>query len=160
MRKATLTRGHSTDEGTFGVLVTDSGYRCMIGELPDRGNQHMISRIPEGVYTVNWYASGRPSMKGASCYHVDGVKDRDGIEIHRANLMGDVRKGWVSQLEGCLAPGTAVEVFAAGTQYSHNAPPLPKAQRGVVHTDVALASLENDMRREDGQQESFELTIL
>jgi len=38
-------------------------------------------------------------------YLVNGVKDRAGIRIHSANLMGDDTKGYKRQLNGCIALG-------------------------------------------------------
>jgi len=38
-------------------------------------------------------------------YLVNGVKDRTGIRVHSANLMGDDTRGYKRQLNGCIALG-------------------------------------------------------
>jgi hypothetical protein len=137
MRKATLTREISSDEGTFGTLVTDLGFTCRTGELPSRENAHDRSCIPAGVYRVTF----RMSSKHGLCYHVENVPGRTGIEIHAANFMGDRDKGYVSDLLGCIAPGR--EVRKVGRQAE------------LFFSRDTLHALEKNL----GCQE-FELTIL
>jgi hypothetical protein len=105
--KVTVNRGPSTDEGTFskasiGILVFDWL------ELPDRGNQHNISRIPEGVYTATLVFSPHFNMQ---VFQLLDVPNRTGVEIHPANWAGDVVKGYYSDLEGCSAPGYGVQLL-------------------------------------------------
>jgi hypothetical protein len=146
MRAVILTRDSSGDDGTFGTWVSDSGFKCRTGELPDRGNASGISCIPKGSYSCNW----RFSPKHGMCWHVDGVPGRTEVEIHAANLMGDTAKGYVSQLLGCIAPGLTVGTFAAG------APPAGKLpQSGVTGSGAALKALQADLAGET----RFQLTI-
>lgn len=144
-RTAKIKRGESTDQGTFGVLTTDSGYSCVTGELPDRGNATGRSRILPGIYKVTW----RLSPKHGMCWHVENVPGRTDVEIHAANLMGDVTKGWISQLEGCIAPGKTVSLFPPGHPAGIN------SQMGVTSSHTTLAELVNDL----GEVE-FYLTIV
>lgn len=159
MRTATLTRKASDDQGTDGKIEADTGFFCASGEEPDRDNAPDISCFPKGKYMARWYASGRPSMAGKSCYHVDDVPGRFGIEIHAANFYGDASKGWIKQVEGCIALGMEIAVFAAGTNYGHSHPLLVNPQRGLVSTQEAVAAFERAMRNDAGEQEDFELTV-
>jgi hypothetical protein len=141
MRKAILTRQQSGDQGTFGTLLTDSGYQCVTGELPWRDNMANRSCIPTGTYTVNWRLSPIHGM----CYHVDGVPNRTDIEIHSANFMGDTSAGYRCQLEGCIAPGKKlVDGYAV----------VSDNQTMVFQSVLALEELIDDM-----QKESFQLEI-
>lgn len=150
MRSVIITRGPSSDEGTFGELVTDSGFKCVTGELPDRGNARGISCIPKGTYQ----ASKRWSEKHkANLFHVDDVPNRDDVEIHSGNLCGDVAKSFASDVLGCILPGAAVEVFKGGSQVG--AHELAKDQRGVTSSAATLAAFHADL----GSAESFFLTI-
>ena len=137
MRSATLTRDETSDQGTFGTLVTDSGFTCLTGELPWRDNHPKTSCIPPGAYEVEWGVS--PS-KGP-CYHVRNVPDRSDILIHSANLCGDVDQGFVTQLLGCIAPGLAVGEL--------------QGQKAVLSSRPALQKLQEDLG-----EETFELTIV
>lgn len=105
MKTVTLLRSSSTDQGTFGQLVTE-GFRCFTGELPWRSNATGLScippTIPPGTYLVEWIYS--PRLKRRT-YRVRGVPCRDGVLLHSANLMGDKTKGFVAQLEGCISLG-------------------------------------------------------
>ena len=99
MQVVKLRRGASTDEGTFGVLSFGQSIVHSL-ELPWRGNLRRRSSIPEGVYTCALVNSPRFGR----VYHVQDVPDRSHVLIHPANLAGAVPMGWVSQLEGCIAP--------------------------------------------------------
>lgn len=143
MKTATLTRGPSTDEGTFGTLVTDSGFTVKTGELPWRDNKTGISCIPEGLYLVTW----RNSPSKGMCYHVESVPGRTDVEIHAANWMGDKNlvnpntdRKYLCELLGCIAPGVD---FGQMT-----------GQKALVFSKNALISLERNLN-----QESFRLTI-
>lgn len=99
--RLTLTRHESGDQGTFGRIVF--GDRALFtGELPERGNTANRSRIPAGTYVAVWCFSPR---WGRYLYLLGMVPGRSGIRIHPANLMGDVQKGYRSQLNGCIALG-------------------------------------------------------
>ena len=102
MRKATLQRIVTSDEGTFGILTSDTSFICHTGELPWRDNEPETSCIPAGTYDcmMQWSNKHQESL-----YHVLGVPGRDAIEIHPANWMGDKSKGFKCDLLGCIAPG-------------------------------------------------------
>jgi len=142
MRRAILTRTETGDEGTFGTLLTDTGFTCRTGELPWRdlnkdghGDQN-VSCIPAGKYLCRF----KNSPSHGPCYHVENVPGRVGIEIHAANFMGDKLKGKRCELRGCIAPGLAVKEI--------------HGQRGISSSRDALAALEEDLGESD-----FELVI-
>lgn len=100
-----LVRTESTDQGTFGTLMVSSRgivFQCFTGELPWRDNAGSISCIPIGTYNVTWGLS--PRLKKYT-YRIEGVPKRSGVLIHSANLMGDMDKGYMTQLKGCIALG-------------------------------------------------------
>lgn len=99
--RARLQRRASSDMGTFGCLLAP-GYACFTGELPERGNAPGVSCIPPGDYLATWALS--PRLKRYT-YRLSAVPQRSGVLLHPANLMGDKTKGFVAQLEGCIAPG-------------------------------------------------------
>lgn len=140
MKSATLIRKPSTDEGTPGKFILSDGWTCASLELPDRENKNRFSRIPNGIYTCHRILS----PKHGWCYQVMNVPNRSMIEIHSANFAGDVLKGYVSQLLGCIALGTAIGYLDAGGG----------EQLAVVHSRDAIAEFERRMAGED-----FELTI-
>ncbi len=107
MKTVKIKRQESGEEGTFGILTTDSGFTCLTGELPDHQNQSNLSSIPKGTYKCRWASSPKYGM----CYHVEGVPGRSDVLIHPANLMGDTNRGRVTQLHGCIALGKSKEVF-------------------------------------------------
>lgn len=137
MRTAILTRNTTGDEGTFGTLVTDSGFTCRTGELPWRDNATGTSCVPPGVYRVEWL----PSPKFGLCYHVEDVPGRSDVEIHAANWMGDASKGYQCELRGCIAVGEAVGITAG--------------QAALESSQEALVKLLTDLNGD-----SFTLTIL
>lgn len=96
-----LTRGHSSDQGTFGRIEAP-GFSAYTGEQPWRDNAARVSCIPEGDYPVIWTLSPRLRR---DTYRLQNVPGRSGVLIHSANLMGDASAGWVSQLQGCIALG-------------------------------------------------------
>lgn len=75
------------------------------------------------------------------CYHIEGVPNRTGVEIHAANFMGDKSKGYQCELLGCIAPGLGMGTLAG--------------QLAMTSSKIALLRLEDDL-----QEEAFELTIL
>lgn len=104
MNTVLLRRETSTDEGTFGRVISDDSI-WISGELPWRDNLPGKSCIPRGIYTVTW----RNSLKHGMCYHVENVPERTDIEIHPANYVGDKEKKFISQLLGCIALGHSVK---------------------------------------------------
>lgn len=92
--KLTLHRTDSSDQGTFGTVLDESGAKvCYTCERPDNGNQPM-GCIPLGTYTVIQFNS--PS-KGRD-FLVQNVPGRSMIEIHKGNTIKDT--------EGCILVGT------------------------------------------------------
>lgn len=132
-----LTRTESTFEGTFGTILTSSGFSCATGELPFRENEPNVSCIPIGTYAVCW----GPSEKFVECYHVIGVPNRTAIEIHAANFCGDINAGFRSDLLGCIALGMKVGII--------------NGQTALMESQKALQEFEAAMANQD-----FELTIL
>lgn len=105
MHKALLLRQRTSDEGTFGTLRVYNGgallYTCFTGELPDRDNFPNRSCIPVGVYTCQSWSS----KKYPNHYNVMRVPGRSGILIHQGNFCGDIEKGLLSNVQGCILVG-------------------------------------------------------
>lgn len=141
VRTATLMREQSTSDGTFGVITLDDGQHWFSGELPWHDNAHGTSCIPEGTYVCKWFNS----PKHGYCYQVYGVPDRNVIEIHSANFMGDLPKA--KQLEGCIALGKSKGMLAPS--------PDKPAQMAILQSKVAIEEFEADLNGDD-----FELTII
>jgi hypothetical protein len=108
MDTVVLQRGPSTDQGTFGNLVTERGFRCFTGELPWRENAPSISSVPEGEYIVK--ATWSPRFK-RKMYLLFDVPKRSGIRKHAANFMGDAKLSYRCQLNGCIALGEKLGVM-------------------------------------------------
>lgn len=87
--------------GTNGDLYL---HVCSTIELPWLDNARNRSCIPEGRYALQ----SRFSAKHRSHFLVKEVPDRDGILIHPANDA-------LSQLQGCIAPVTALTGAGRGT---------------------------------------------
>lgn len=98
---ATLTRLDQSDQGTFGHFV--AGRLALIsGELPERGNAPNYSRVPAGAY---WAGFTYSPHFGRCVYLLSPTAPRAGIRLHAANFMGDSRRGYRTQLNGCIAVG-------------------------------------------------------
>jgi len=147
VRKATLTRYETSDQGTFGVLTIGDTFRCYTLELPWRDNRAQLSCIPTGEYLFKWRTD---SPKHGSCYEEwddpttptqEDVPGRSNVQIHSANLAGDVEKGYVSQLLGCIAPGENVLPFKGGTP-----PAGAKDQMGVGASKTALGRMNAELK--------------
>ena len=164
MKQALLTRLETGDEGTFGrldVLNEVTGeviYSCATLELPWRQNARGKSCAPAS--DAGYLFKGRtdsPKHPGFVYEEWDDpatparedVADRDNIQIHAANLGGDEDKGFVKQLDGCIAPGLSVVGFRAGHK-----PAGSKDQRGVSASGTALKQLLAALNRA-----TFHLTI-
>lgn len=157
MRTATLTRQPSIDEGTFGDWLSDSGWSCKTGELPDRDNATGVSCIPCGTYRAVWRWS---QAHQRNLYHLLNVPMRSEVEIHSGNVAGDVSKGYASEVKGCILPGLALGLFPAGTKLQHGSLTLSREQKGVEASVAALALLEKDMLDpKTNLQQDFDLTI-
>jgi hypothetical protein len=98
-----LIRQRDTGTQTEGMMFVMAGtgldsrdlYKCYTLELPWKNNEHQISCIPKGTYECQKVGIS-PRIHYAHIW-VKNVPDRDGIKIHAANF--------VSQLRGCIAPG-------------------------------------------------------
>lgn len=96
---ATLTRGPSTDQGTFGVLrFGDQQVHTL--ELPWRDNLRQRSCVPLGEYECRMVRS----PKFGNVYKLLSVPGRSDVLIHPANFAGNVDLGWTTELHGCIAP--------------------------------------------------------
>lgn len=137
MRTATLSRLSTGDDGTFGELETDDGFKCFTVELPWKDNLADRSCVPAGVYSCNWRYSPKHEC---NLYHVDNVPGRSSVEIHPANWGGDKTQGKRSDLLGCIGVGEKIELI--------------NGQLGVSHSKATLSALELVLH-----QEPFELTI-
>lgn len=85
--------------GTFGKLQFDNNIVCTT-ELPWLNNRRKLSCIPTGTYKCSLVQS----PKFGKVYQVYDVPNRDNILIHPANFGGSVEAGFVTELEGCIAP--------------------------------------------------------
>lgn len=124
-----IQRIKQNSQATFGEWLGVDGKRfCYVLERPWLNNQHGVSCIPAGTYTVR----RRWSQKhGRDVWGLLDVPGRTDIEIHSA---ADPR-----QLQGCIAPGTAfgevwTEAFGDGygVLHSRDAVDLVDAQVGDV----------------------------
>ncbi len=136
MRTATLTRTETSIEGTFGTIVTDSGFSIYSGELPWKSNVHEFSCIPSGVYIVQRIVS----TKHGPCYVLTDVPGRTDVEIHSGNWCGDTTKGLKSDVLGCIITGRALGSLAG--------------QASVLSSRDALKGLEADL-----ESLPFQLTV-
>jgi hypothetical protein len=143
MRKATLTRSPSTDQGTFGTLVLDDGTTFHSLELPWRDNARGLSCIPAGTYVFRKV----DSPKHGECYQALDVPGRSEIQIHVANYAGDVTLGYRSDLMGCIALGKEVGPLEI--------PGPLKRQLCVLRSGVAIKEFEANTGLKD-----LELTIV
>ena len=95
----TIYRNIDNGKETLGnLIVTDNqaeAFSCPTLELPDKGNQHNVSCIPKGKY--NAIKVGKSANIPYPHIAIQDVKDREGICIHIANF--------VRELRGCIAVG-------------------------------------------------------
>lgn len=101
MKTALLTRTVSSDDGTFGTIVVDSGEEFRSAELPWRDNAPVLSCIPTGVYRCVWRRSPRFGLG----YALRDVPNRTNILIHAGNYSGDERLKLRSDTDGCILLG-------------------------------------------------------
>lgn len=124
MTHITLTRLESSNQGTFGdfSLIRNGTLESFYsGELPWRDNQSNLSCIPKGTYKValvDWLKHNK------KVYMVQGVKGRGGILIHSANYMGDMEKGYKTQLKGCIALGERLGIMEGQKALLMSAPAI------------------------------------
>lgn len=111
MKKVTIIRLETVDDGTFGKLALPGQFECWTAELPWRDNAKGVSCIPPGTYVCRWGPS--PSRKNADgtpewTYRLEGVRDRAGVLIHSGNFAGDRAFGYAADVEGCILLGRAI----------------------------------------------------
>ena len=98
-----LIRQRDTGTQTEGIMFVMAGsgldsrdlFKCYTLELPWKHNERLISCIPRGTYECQKVGVS-PHIPYQHIW-VKNVPGRDGIKIHVANF--------VSQLRGCIAPG-------------------------------------------------------
>lgn len=135
MIKAILQRFETGDQGTFGHFVIGKK-SWFSGELPWENNEANVSCIPTGTYNCVWSYS--PKFR-KNTYHVH-VPGRTVIEIHPSNFMGSHAKGFLCQLNGCIALG---EKFG-----------IMEKQKAVLVSRPAISDFETLM---DGQPFTLEV---
>ena len=106
MKRVTLLRTSTGDQGTFGLLMSE-GFSVYIGELPWRDNVKTKSCIPEGVYVCKWHKSPRFGF----CYKVFGVVGRSEILFHAGNYSGNIDIGYKSHSHGCILLGLRMGIL-------------------------------------------------
>lgn len=99
VKKVSLVRLPSTDQGTFGTMQF-GGFKVLCLELPWRNNRQQRSCVPTGTYECRLVRSPR----FGNVYKLLSVPGRSNVLIHPANLAGDVDLGWSTELQGCIAP--------------------------------------------------------
>lgn len=103
-----IKRGKGDDQGTIGALyVPDLQWSCWVNELPDRNNEKCFSSIPPGRYQAIWVNSPKHGM----VYWLQQVPERSAILMHAGNFAGDTRKGWLSDVLGCLEFGYKIALM-------------------------------------------------
>ena len=137
MRKVSLIRTETSDEGTFGHVLTDSGFECYTGELPWRDNSGGKSCIPKGIYQCQ----RKISPKHGPCYYVLNVLNRTDVEIHSGNFCGDTDLKLKSDVLGCILLGNSIGEIAG--------------QKALVSSRDAIARFEADL-----EGNPFELSVV
>ena len=147
MKTAFLIRQTQGAEGTFGKFFTpEQGFHC--GELPWEdmdGNgfgDNNTSRINPGEYIVEWVDS--PS-RGHKIYQLKDVPRRTAVQIHSGNFCGSLKKGFKSDVLGCIILGNRKE---------REGDPLGHGQMMVCDSKSAVSKFEAEMAGE-----SFKLVI-
>lgn len=114
--KAVITRGPSTDPGTFGtfrISLTDTFWECHSLELPWKDNRTKLSCIPKGVYQCALVQSPKfGTVYGVQSSGGGDVEGRSAILIHAGNYGGDIEKGLRSDIEGCILLGLGKGVLS------------------------------------------------
>ncbi len=119
MKELVLTR-YYLPTCTLGKLTGDEGLNIRTIERPWLQNQPFVSCVPEGDYKV--IRDNRPSRGPTFClinedlnvYRYPATGKRDSILIHVGN--------WVSDIEGCIAPGQAFSVMRGENAVARSVP--------------------------------------
>lgn len=102
MLRMVISRKYNDKETTGQGVVFDGDttvFEFKTLELPELGNQHNISCIPEGKYEVHKIFSPRRG----SCFQVMEVPDRTAILIH----IGNYATGKKIDTQGCILVGSS-----------------------------------------------------
>lgn len=103
-----IQRGKGDDQGTIGLLkIPALEWGCFVNELPDRSNERGFSRINPGRYLVRWHNSPKFGLVP----WLQQVPERSAILMHSGNFAGDTRKGWRSDVLGCIEFGYKVAMM-------------------------------------------------
>jgi len=146
--------------GTLGVLTCECGeFLCYALELPYRDLDKDGKRDPKkscvaapAEILFKWRTD---SPSHGECYQEwddpdtpqrEDARDIEFMQIHSANLAGDVEEGFVAQLEGCIAPGESIVRFRGGSKVGGKE--LQKDQLGVSASRTATKRLEEHFRKE------------
>jgi hypothetical protein len=133
--KVQLIRSETSEQGTFGTLITETGFTCFTGELPWHDNEKGKSCIPAGTYPCIWHNS--PSKGWV--YMLQNTSPRDNILIHIANYCGAVPE-YHSDLLGCIGLGESIGYLGG--------------QRALLQSGVAVNQFVDKMKKQP-----FTLTI-
>jgi hypothetical protein len=132
-----LQRTEQNAFATYGVMIRDDGaMECVTLEHPWRENRHGVSCIPAGAYTATKRFSPKHNM---DVFWVDGVPDRQAIEIHVGNLPADT--------EGCILVGSQRGMVQGKDGVEHP---------GITGSKAAFAKLMADFAGVD----SFPLDVM
>lgn len=114
LKKALLVRFKTGDEGTKGNMIVGSEPAFAVGELPSRDIDHdgksdnVYSDILPGKHLVKLVKSKKRSLKAGKdvfVYELQNTDNRIAVQIHSGNFFGDTKKGFDSDIEGCLLLG-------------------------------------------------------
>ena len=117
MKRVSLVRTETGDDGTFGKLVAPGSFECYTAELPwrdmdgDGKRDRGVSCFKNGLYVCRFTTS--PSRKNPdgtpeASYELQAVPDAAGVRIHSGNFVGDIAKGYLSDSEACILLGRAI----------------------------------------------------
>lgn len=98
--KTVISRTYTPNETLGALFVLEGSKKLFEGvsiELPNKGNQHNISCIPEGVYDMIKIVS---PTKG-KCFLLLNVPNRSNVEMH----IGNYATGKKVDTKGCILPG-------------------------------------------------------
>ena len=102
LQEVIITRQYEPNKQTKGSLSM-KGFKCNTLELPYLDNQHRISCIPEGTYTV----VKRLSDRFDEHFHILNVPNRDLILIHSGNFVDSANPDTqLPDTKGCILVGS------------------------------------------------------
>lgn len=145
MRRLTIRRALTDEQGTVSVVFVGDEFFGYALELPWRWNAREISCIPAGEYRMVYSLSPRLKIR---TYEILDVPNRSGIRIHSGNLAGDKIRGWDSHSLGC-------PLFGERTGTLKNKAGRP--QRAVLLSRSAISKLENALDRRPCTVEVFDV---